>query len=221
MDPMPSDARRSLAVAVWGLTTAFLVVACGAAGGSPAGSPRPSIAVSSPSASPAASNPAPSASGAGSGGGSIVGEWIGVHDCDRIVAMLHDAGADEFIVESVVGNGLVPGVDTPAQLNDATHPCVGAVEQQHSHFFTADGKFGSKDYNAIQVDDGTYELKGTDQVVINGSTFTYHVDGDTLTLDPEPVDVSACTDKECRFEAAWVLMVAMPGTTWTRGTITP
>ena len=45
--------------------------------------------------------------------------------------------------------------------------------------------------------------------------------GDELTLTPPKVDISKCADKECRFKAAWVLMVAMPGQTWTRGIIAP
>ncbi len=62
--------------------------------------------------------------------------------------------------------------------------------------------------------------QGDDIVVINDQSFRFSVDGDELTLEPPPVDISACTTQECRFMAAWVLMVAMPGTTWTRGTIT-
>jgi hypothetical protein len=149
-----------------------------------------------------------------------VGEWIGIHDCERIVAMLRAADADEFIIESVVGNGLIPGIDTEAELKDPAKPCTGAVERQHSHFFTADGHFGSKDFNAFQVDDGTYEISG-DTLVINDQPFRFSIAGDQLTLEPPEIDTSACETKACRFEAAWVLTVAMPGTTWTRGIITP
>ncbi len=162
---------------------------------------------SAPSASAAAETPA------------IVGEWVGVHDCARILAMIQGAGLDEFALEQVYGNGLVPGVTTEEGLKDPQNPCDGAVERQHSHFFTADGGFGSKDFDGQQVDDGTYTLEGDDGIVINGKRFTYEIDGDKLSLEPEPVDVSACTTKECKFAAAWVLMVALPGTTWTRGEI--
>ena len=48
---------------------------------------------------------------------------------------------------------------SPAQLKDPAHPCVGAVQQRHSHFFTRDGQFGSKDFRATQVDDtGSAEI---------------------------------------------------------------
>ena len=80
-------------------------------------------------------------------------------------------------------------------------------------------RFGSKDFDGQQVDDGTYTLEGDEGIVINGMRFRYKIDGDELSLEPEPVDISACTTKECRFGAAWVLMVAMPGMSWTRAEI--
>ncbi len=149
----------------------------------------------------------------------IVGEWVGVHDCERMVALLREAELEEFVLESVYGNGLIPGVTSEDGLKDPEEPCDGAVERKHSHFFTADGTFGSKDFDGQQVDDGTYTLEGDDGIVINGMRFRYEIDGDELSLEPQPVDISACTTKECRFGAAWVLMVAMPGVTWTRGEI--
>jgi hypothetical protein len=175
-----------------------------------------------PSDQPASSAPA-SAPAAGSPAGSvevsaIVGEWVGVHDCARIVAMMHEAGLDEFALEQVWGNGLIPGVTAEAGIKDASKPCEGAVQRKHSHFFTADGRFGSKDFDGNQVDDGTYTVDG-DLLTINDGRFRFSIDGDKLTLEPEPVDTSGCTTKDCKFTAAWVLMVAMPGSTWTRGTI--
>jgi hypothetical protein len=179
---------------------------------------------SAPSASPTAlASPAASASAAAVSASSaqpaIVGEWVGFHDCERIVAMLRDAGLEEFMADAVYGNELVPGDPQASGLKDPTHPCDGAVRRAHSHFFTAAGEFGSKDFRGQRVDDGTYTLEGTDGIVINGKRFKYEINGDQLSLEPEPVDVSACTTKECRFDATWVLMVAMPGTTWTRGEI--
>ena len=172
------------------------------------------------SASPSPSSAAPSVSPSPSAEPAIVGEWVGVHDCGRIVTMLTAAGLDEFLADAVYGNELASG-DPNAVVADPATVCEGAVQRQHSHFFTAAGEFGSRDFNGDRVDDGTYVLEGTDGIVINGSRFKYEVDGDELSLEPEPVDISACTTKECRFQATWVLMVAMPGTTWTRGEITP
>ena len=185
--------------------------------------------VSTPALSSTPAPPSPSASSAPapasaslSAAPAIVGEWVGIHDCERIVTMLADAGLDEFLADAVYGNGLIPGVDpSTATLKDPSKPCDGAVERQHSHFFTAAGEFGSKDFHGQQVDDGRYTLEGEDVIVINGERFKFAIDGDELSLEPEPVDISGCTAKECRFVATWVLMVAMPGTTWTRGEITP
>lgn len=205
-------ANRRLASFVL-LVTAVAISGCGTqpSGNGNAASPTGG---SSP-AGPPATTAAPSTSAAPA----IVGEWVGVHDCERMTTLLHDAGLDEFVAESVYGNGLVPGVTSEAGLKDPTQPCLGAVQRAHSHFFTDAGAFGSRDFNGQQVDDGHYEIQGEDVVVINDSRFRFHIDGEELTLEPEPVDISGCTTKECRFEAAWVLMVAMPGTTWTRGTI--
>ena len=134
--------------------------------------------------------------------------------------MLTDAGQTENLADAIYGNGLVPGVDpSTATVKDPAHLCDGAVQRAHSHFFTSDGRFGSKDFNGQQVDDGSYRLEGDGVVVINDQPFNYSIDGDELTLVPPKVDISGCTTKECRFAATWVLMVAMPGTTWKRGEI--
>ena len=157
------------------------------------------------------SSPGPAAS---DGAPSIVGEWVGVHDCERIVTLLHDAGLDEFIAEQAFE--LVPGLNSPEELEGRADPCEGAEQREHSHFFTADGSFGSRDDRGQQVDDGRYELVGDDVVVINGSSFHYRIDGDSLYLTPDPVDTSDCTSRMCRFEPVWVLTVAMPGMPWER-----
>jgi hypothetical protein len=206
---------QAVAIAV----IAVIAAACSGSTASVPPSSAPSIVASTPSAHPSG---APISTGSPAAGSSaaIVGEWVGVHDCGHIVSMLEAAKLDEFVLESVVGNGLIPGVDTPAQVEDPAHPCVGAVQQRHSHFLTKDGQFGSKDFTASQVDDGTWKIEG-DKLVINDQPFGFKIAGDELTLTPPKVDISNCADKACRFKAAWVLMVAMPGQTWTRGIITP
>jgi hypothetical protein len=196
----------------------LFVAACGSTGPaspssiarspSPTASPSPSSIARSPAstASPSASEPTPA----------IVGEWLAQHDCAKIKSMLEGAGLQEFVGESIFGNGLVPGVASEADAKDPSHPCLGAVARDHSHFFTTNGQFGSLDYERNQVDDGSYELVGDDTVVINGTEFSYKIKGDALTLTPPTVDISGCTTKDCRFGAAWVLMVSLPGTPWTR-----
>ena len=194
-----------------------VVAACGTAANSQPTASRgePTSAASGTSAGttagPATSPSAPAAA--------IVGEWVGTHDCERILAILQGAGLDEFLADAINGNQLVPGASPEAALGDPARPCAGAIPRAHSHVFTADGRFASRDFNGQEVDSGTYVIQGGDTVVINKVPFGFRVVGDELTLVPKPVDVSACTTKECRFAATWVLMVAMPGTSWTRGTI--
>lgn len=142
----------------------------------------------------------------------IVGEWLGLHDCQRIVPMLRDAGLDEFVADTVVGNGLVPGITENADL-DLDDPCAGAVPRSHSHFFTEAGAFGSRDHGGAQVDDGSYRVEG-DTLWINDAEFGYSVVGDALVLEPRLA--TDCGTQECRFGNGWRLMVSMPGTTWMR-----
>jgi hypothetical protein len=130
--------------------------------------------------------------------------------------MLEDAGLEEFVGGAIFENGLVPGVASEADAVDPSNPCLGAVVRDHSHFFTADGQFGSLDYERNQVDEGSYQLIGDDTVIINGLEFGYRIDADQLALTPPAVDLSSCTTTDCRFEAALGLMIAMPGTPWTR-----
>lgn len=196
------------------LAFALAVAGCGTSPNPSGANAAPPSAAPSTPASPVAATAGPSAAPP-----EIVGEWVGIHDCERITTLLGEAGLDEFLLEAVYGNGLVPGATSEEDLKDPTQPCAGAVQRAHSHFFTAGGGFGSRDFNGQQVDEGGYRIEGDDLIDINGSKFRFHIDGDELTLEPEPVDISHCTDKMCRFEASWVLMVAMPGTTWKRGTI--
>jgi len=208
-------ARLLTRIPVVSIVARSAAVAIGGCGTPPSGSVIPAPTGASSPAAPPATTPAPSTSAAPA----IVGEWVGVHDCERMTSLLHDAGLDEFVAEAVYGNGLVPGARSEDDLKDPSQSCLGAVRRAHSHFFTASGEFGSRDFNGQRVDDGHYEIQGGDVVVINGTPFGFRVAGDELTLEPRQVDIAGCTTKECRFEAAWVLMVAMPGTTWTRGTI--
>ncbi|MDT4942448.1 MAG: hypothetical protein QOJ34_2537, partial [Pseudonocardiales bacterium] len=103
------------------------------------------------------------------------------------------------------------GVTKVSQIKDRAHPCAGSVARKHSHFFTADGQFGSRDASGQQVDDGTYQLVG-DAFVIDGVTFHYTIRGnDTLSITPEIPDCAP----SC-FKAGWSIAVAYPGYTWHR-----
>ena len=140
----------------------------------------------------------------------IVGEWVGTHECEWIVQAL--TGFDRaLVVDSVVGNGLIPGVSDNAELMDAHDLCADAVERQHSHFFTASGRFGSRDFNGQQVDDGTYGVIDDDTIRIEGKEFGYAIHGDELTL--MAMIPEGCTSEDC----AWQIMVAMNSQPLRRG----
>ena len=179
---------------------AVLLAACtGGGDATTAGSPSPTPSTSSSSA------PVPA----------LVGEWQRLQRCPELVGLLRNADMAAAVPEMLAGDGWVPGVDDPGQI-DSRHPCRGAVARKHSHFFTADGQFGSRDAAGEQVDDGQYELVGEDRFVINPGaadavTFRYTVTGDTLGLTPE---IPACRP-DC-FPAVWSVAVAYDGYTWRR-----
>ena len=122
---------------------------------------------------------------------------------------------DELVDEFVAGNGFIPGigVDDPERI-DLEQPCKGAVPRVHSHFFTEEGEFGSRDWNGQDVDDGRYRIEG-DKLVISKEfpdvTFRYRIEGDTITFDPLNIPAGCTT-----FRCGWSVAVAYPGNTWKR-----
>jgi hypothetical protein len=137
----------------------------------------------------------------------IVGMWRGEHDCEGIAGALTAAGFDEtVIIEAVVGEGLIPGVTSPADIPDLAELCADAMVLEHSHEFTADGQFFSFDQDGNEVDFGTYELVDDDTVAIGDQRveFDFTIEGDHLTLEPQ-------VEPGClAFECQWAVMVAMP-----------
>ena len=117
-------------------------------------------------------------------GATIVGRWEVRRTCQGMVEALDQAGLRE-IAPSVVGD-YFPG-KKPQQLARKAEVCQGAKPQQHSHFFTEDGQFGSLDQHAEQVDDAPYRVVDdrTLRLGPNGEqTYRYRVAGDELTLEP-------------------------------------
>jgi hypothetical protein len=194
---MPTVLRSRVLSRAVAIIVAFASVACG---GSPEPTPPATGETSSPLASPA-----------------LVGTWARETRCEELVAALIDAGLENWVLEGVAGNGFVPGVRRPNQIEDPARPCDGAVPREHSHFFDRDGSFGSLDWNGNAVDDGTYELVGDDTLVISKEfpdvTFHYEIQGDTVTFEPV---IPECSP-DC-FEAAWSISVAYPGKPWHRTT---
>ena len=141
----------------------------------------------------------------------IVGEWQRTQSCDELVGLLRGAGMPQAVVPMLAEDGWIPGVTKPSQIEDPAHPCEHAVPRKHSHFFTADGHFGSRDESGEQVDDGSYQLVDSSRVVIGGVTFEYVIEDDTIMFTPM---VPACAP-DC-FEAAWSVAVAYEGYRWER-----
>ena len=143
--------------------------------------------------------------------------------CSDLVRRLEAAGFHEMALESAAGNGFIPGVTSVEDIADPSHPCRGAIPRRHSHFFTSDGLFGSRDWNGAQVDDGTYELIGHDTLVMpyrfeDGPpidvTFHYRIAGQTVRFEPAlPAD---CSTSRCREAAGWSIAVALEGKSWRR-----
>lgn len=145
----------------------------------------------------------------------LVGTWERETRCHEVVTVLTQAGLTQWVMDAVAGNGFVPGVTDPDQIADPANPCEGAVPREHSHFFTADGRFGSLDWNGEPVDDGTYEVVDDNTFVVSKEfpdvTFDFVIDGDTIRFEPE---IPECSP-DC-FEAVWSVMVAYPGEEWHR-----
>jgi hypothetical protein len=125
---------------------------------------------------------------------------------------MNKAGLHDALLQFVAEDGWIPGVTRVEQIKDPTHPCKGAVARKHSHFFTADGAFGSRDEDGEQVDDASYRLVEDDTIVISSVTFHYKITGDD-TLELTPV-IPECAPT-C-FEAGWSVAMANPGYAWKR-----
>jgi hypothetical protein len=184
----------------------FLAVVIAVACGSNDPTPAPSVA-ESPSTSPSAEPVAP-----------LVGRWERVNTCQEHVEVLRKAGLEEIAPTMVAGNGYVPG--TPQQLARRADLCKGAKPRVHAHFFTADGRFGSLDWNDEPVDDGTYTIVNDTTFQIGDTTFHYEIiNGDTLMLEPvvpKKAKAEALADPEEFSVAGWSVSVAFEGHPWKR-----
>jgi hypothetical protein len=170
------------------------------------------LGISSHAATAGAQNEAVPMSSAAQG--PLIGTWRRMTTCAELTAALTKAGLEKFVLESVAGNGFIPGVTTPDQIADPANPCKGAVARKHSHFFNKNGAFGSRDWRGQQVDDGTYRIVNRTTVVISKAfpkvTFHYRVRGSTITFTP--VIPKGCSTFRC----VWAISMAYPGKTWQR-----
>jgi hypothetical protein len=187
------------------LTVLFIPACSSGADKSAKREPTTRAAATSTSASATTPPPTPAPTPA------LVGEWQRLQKCSELETVMNKAGLHHALLESIAGDGWIPGVTKVSQIRVPAHPCVGSVDRKHSHFFTPKGQFGSRDANGRQVDDGHYQLAG-DAFVIDGVTFRYAITGNnTLSITPEtPKCAPSC------FEAGWSIAVAYPGYTWHR-----
>jgi hypothetical protein len=131
------------------------------------------------------------------------------------------------LVGTVDGKWMGGGAEGTGTDPAAADYCRGAKGIEHSHFFTAAGRFGSYGLNGQQVDDGTYELRGDDAIVFDSITVHYRIDAtDHLSfLDVTAPDCAAGTgssmplrsgegvvgDGTCRGNHAWAISAFYPG----------
>jgi hypothetical protein len=147
----------------------------------------------------------------------LVGRWSRVLRCQELVNALNAAGLGPT-APAAVGD-FFPGT-TAKQLASKPDICKGAKPRLHSHFFAANGKFGSLDENSQQVDDDHYRIVDRRTLRIGRSTFHYTiVNHKTLMLNP--VITSAARRRALAHPlqfstAAWMVAVAYRGHTWTR-----
>ena len=150
---------------------------------------------------------------------SIVGRWQTVRTCQGLVVDLQKVGL-RAVAPAVVGD-YFPN-QSPQALARKKDLCQGAKPQIHAHFFTSDGKFGSLDQHAQQVDAGTYQVSGSRLTINNGDftgSFRFRIQGKKLMLAPlltSPLKQEALGDRLNFHAAGWMLAVAYSGHSWTR-----
>jgi uncharacterized Zn ribbon protein len=134
----------------------------------------------------------------------IVGTWHRKQTCEELMAAFKGAG----LLES--------------HRQWADDLCAGTrVATEHSHLFTADGKFGSHDQNGNQVDDGDYTVVGDELRFPSHSKelgqgrdiiVGFRIKGDVVTFDVKVPP--GCADP-CGTAYFWALSAFASGP-WTR-----
>ena len=135
----------------------------------------------------------------------LVGEWQRVNSCASFVQAFKEGGLIDLAPEWLVGNYF-----TSLDQIDNTDLCKGATEVVHSHFFTANGGFGSRDEMGRQVDDGSYRMVDDRTITFPSSDVTVHfsIEGDAVMFEvvvPDPCEGT------CRDNTAWALSAFYPG----------
>ena len=176
---------------------------------SSAASPPPTVAISTGalSASPALPQ-------------ELIGTWTRTQSCREELAAFEAAG-----LAKAAGFEWVTGNWVPNASPRSTGFCEGAVAPiEHSHFFTQEGEFGSRDEKGQQVDDGDFTVAspGVLNFPRHASDFGYSgqiVVRYTMTGGQATFDVqvpSGCAgDATCADAYGWALSAFFKGAPWT------
>lgn len=195
------------------------LVLAGSLAGACGGAAAPSTSVTDPSSPivPAVVTPAPSPSAFASevNGGGLVGEWVRVNSCEAYAGALEAAGFGPRIRRWLVDFG---GYWTSQDQIPTEDPCAGAHEAEHSHFFTADGRFGSHDEDGAQVDDGDYRIVDATTLAFPSHErefgfapiVVHYAIGDDETIE-FTVDVPDPCDEACEVATVWAISAFYPG----------
>jgi hypothetical protein len=191
------------------LVVVSLVAGCGSDDQDAAEQPSPTPeATGTPASTPTQSNP-------------LVGKWELSRTCEGMVRAL-DQGGLRALAPSVVGDYFPD--KSPKELARKAEVCQGAEPQQHSHYFTVEGEFGSLDQNGEQVDQARYRVIDSRKLRIDTEfgpeNYRYRITGgDRLTLEPLIPKRArrAARAKPLEFGlAAHMAAVAYTGHTWKR-----
>jgi hypothetical protein len=138
-----------------------------------------------------------------------------------MLAAFEEAGIAKSKAMWIIGNWVGDPADVTPDPNDL---CANArPAEEHSHFFTEDGQFGSLDAEGTQVDEGNYELVDSDTLGFpsHSTEFGYAgdilvdfaVNGESVTFD---VQLPRDCDAACLEAHAWALSAFFSPQPWTR-----
>ena len=132
-----------------------------------------------------------------------------------------EAGLADSQAEWIIGNW----VGDPANVQvDPNNLCANArPAEEHSHYFTEDGQFGSLDASGNQVDDGNYAVVDDDTVSFASHATEFGYDGDILVdyavngdTAEFAVQVPPECDPACLQAHSWALSAFFGAEPWTR-----
>lgn len=184
------------------LTSIMALLVVSACSGGPTSAPSATVSVTTlPTAVPTAPPTAALKS-------AIIGDWTRLVSCEESLAAFVAAGLTDQVGQWVVDNFVPAGASaSPGHECDNANPPA-----QHSHFFTGAGRFGSRDENGQQVDNGDYVLVDSSTLSFpshahefgyNGDLIVgFAISGDKLTFT---IQIPSSCSAECRVAYGWAM----------------